>query len=182
MCYIQGGKPEGGMRTYEGCTDKSQPRDDKAVYLPQQLYFAGESRVWTGGVCFLSHENGIEPTRSRAYLITMQQFEEVVAQENWNIATKYNEIIHCGEKDGFPVLSFTSSTELRPYTKPAPAYLHMIASGLMGVHSMSPADIAGYLLTKPGVSGNYTYAQLLEIIPIIEPSSLKKAAADHIDA
>ena len=50
---------------------------------PFQMYFAGHSVMWGGSSAFLDTRQGsIATTHLRAYLITEQQFEDVVAQEN----------------------------------------------------------------------------------------------------
>lgn len=164
LCYIVGGRPQGSSRSYDGCTDKSLPVAAKIVHLPGQLYFAGDSGVWTGGVAFLSHDAGAEPTKGKAYLITKAQFDEIVAQENLNLQTEYDEIMYCGEEDGFPILSFTSSVEVRPFAKPAPAYLGTIAKGLMMAHDLSHDEASDYLLSKPGITDNYLAHELRHAI------------------
>lgn len=184
-CYLAGGTPVGGSRNYVGCTDKSLPLADIAVDLPQSLYFAGESKVWTGGLAFISHKPGDEPTRSRAYLITADQFKEVVAQESWRAESldinwsrlrkighitlgdgsgSYDELVYCGERDGYPVVSFTSPKERRPYVKPAEAYVRMIGTGLMEAQNINAEEAANYLSKKPGILDQYTVENLANII------------------
>jgi hypothetical protein len=180
-CYIAGGTPQGGSRNYVGCEDKSLPVADMGIEMPQQLYFAGESKVWTGGLAFLSHGLGHEPTKGKAYLITPNQFEQVAAQESWRDQPlsldmtalraagrltmgdgtgNYDEMIYCGDQDGFPIISFTAPTERRPYTKPSGAYLRMISGGLRRAHDLSNEEVYAYLLRKPGIAENYTTEEL----------------------
>lgn len=180
-CYVAGGIPLGGARTYDGCTDKTLPRARAALEIPHSLYFAGESRVWTGGAAFVSHEPGETPTKVSAYLITLSQFEQVVAQENWRDEVisvdlqklkelgritindgqgNYDEMMYCGEHDSYPVVSFTSPMLRQDISRPASAYVRMLASGLAASHQMSVADIVDYLLPKPGIIGAYTAAEL----------------------
>lgn len=83
MCYIQGGKPNGGSREYAGCTDKTAPLEDRVFEIPGELYFAGRSKVWGGGMGFVDHTKSYARTVSRAYLITAEQFMDVAKQENW---------------------------------------------------------------------------------------------------
>ena len=79
-CYLVGGRPVGGARVYPGCRDRRMPRRSAGVVLPGQLYFAGESRVWGGGMGFYDPlDPGEMP--ARAYLVTVSQFADVVAQE-----------------------------------------------------------------------------------------------------
>ena len=79
-CYIVGGRPVGGARVYPGCRDRRLPERAVGVVLPGQLYFAGESTVWTGGMGFYDpFDPGWMP--ARAYLLTVGQFADVAAQE-----------------------------------------------------------------------------------------------------
>src|SRR4030095_163368 len=83
LCYIKGGQPVGSKKHYEGCRDKSLPIDKEEFYIPSELYFAKESDSWdNGGVAFI--KTNFEPQQStlgRMYLITPQQFIDVVKQE-----------------------------------------------------------------------------------------------------
>ena len=178
-CYIAGGTPVGGTREYVGCDDTTPPVADRAIELPRQLYFAGESKVWTGGIAFIGHEASDEPTKARAYLITAQQFAQVAAQEShqetfpsldlgrirksgrYTINSgNYGELLYFDELEGYRMVSFTSTVERRPYTKPSPAYLKMIAAGLRKAHDLSAEEAASYLAAKPGIQGNYSVEAL----------------------
>jgi hypothetical protein len=54
-CYIKGGKPDGSTKTYPGCRDKTDPRDDRPVTLRHDFFFADHSDTWnclkTTGKC-----------------------------------------------------------------------------------------------------------------------------------
>lgn len=184
-CYIAGGIPKGATRNYVGCDDKSLPIDDSEIELPKRLYFAGESKLWTGGVAFLGHKTSNDTTKARAYLIAASQFEQVVTQENWRDETlpidfdrlktlgqmtlgdgsgEYDELIYCGEHNGYPVVSFTSPNKRRPFTKPSPAYLRMISNGLQESHGLNTDEVVDYFIKKPGISGNYSIEELATII------------------
>jgi hypothetical protein len=197
--YIHGGQPVGSTRTYEGCRNKSAPLASMPVDIPQQLYFAGNSKVWLhekedgqfgqhSGRAYITLETGKEPTKARAYLITKEQFEDVLAQENRlesidpinvnNIRHygrapvglnelepgSYDELLYCGEHDGFAAISFTSGGEVQPYTKPSRRYLTMIASGLIEAHGMTADSVAEYLSTKPGIIGNWAVKDLVTLV------------------
>ena len=185
-CYISGGIPNGGSRDYVGCTDQTPPLAYMPVDLPQELYFAGESKVWTGGLAFIGHERTNNTTKGRAYLITQTQFEEVVAQESWRDepnpidmgmlrelghitlgdgSGNYDELIFCGDHvDGFPIVSFTSPYPHQPPSKPADTYVRMIGSGLVEAHGLEAKQAAFYLSTKTGISGSFTLNELIELI------------------
>ncbi|MCG7310658.1 histone deacetylase [Brachybacterium sp. ACRRE] len=79
-CYIQGGRPPGALIGYTGARDRTPPREAAGVMLPGRLHFAGESRVWSGGMGFYDHD-AEGPTPARAFLLTIPQFADVAAQE-----------------------------------------------------------------------------------------------------
>ncbi|MFE7129740.1 histone deacetylase [Streptomyces sp. NPDC057638] len=99
-CYIEGGRPPGAARTYPGCRDRRPPARTVSLELPGVLYFATESRVWTGGRAFydpagapgggsagdpFGDRAGLRgPTGvvlARAHLLTGGQFSDIAAQE-----------------------------------------------------------------------------------------------------
>jgi len=86
LCYIRGGQPKGRPDIYEGCRNKDLPEDDEDLYISSRLYFAKKSKGWnSGGVGFISNEfNNKNQALARMYLITKEQFVDVVKQE-----TKY---------------------------------------------------------------------------------------------
>jgi hypothetical protein len=184
-CYVSGGTPIGGARKHVGCTDKTPPLASRAMELPQSLYFAEESQIWTGGIAFISHQRGSHTTKSRAYLITQRQFEEIAAEESFREEAAsidltilkqkghmtlgdgsghYDELVYCGEHEGYPVVSFTSPKKSASYTKPVEAYVRMIGSGLMESHQMTAHEATTYLSTKPGIAEYYTFDMLLGIL------------------
>lgn len=84
MTYIQGGTPGGASTGQVGCTDPTPPRADNTVRIPHRLFFAGKSAKWQhGGVAFVSRERDPSAsTAGRRYLISKEQFLQVVLQEN----------------------------------------------------------------------------------------------------
>jgi len=185
LCYIRGGRAKGSIREHSGCSDQQLPRKIKPLLLSQSLYFADESQAWSGGIAFIGHTPGKEQTLARAYLITKQQFEEVVAQESWRNESapidfaklaehgqlvvgdglgKYDKVIYCGEMDGYPAASFTGPLEHDIYTKPVAAYLAMVGAGLRETHRLSNRQAATYLSTKPGITAHYGLDELSAII------------------
>jgi hypothetical protein len=169
-CYLSGGRPPGGARVYPGCRDPREPERRVPVMLPGQLYFAGESAVWTGGMAFY------DPTAAgtvpgRAYLVTAQQFADVAAQEMHREPGtdldltgvlsrgtarlgpgRYETLVCFGWLDELPMLTFTSpcridEADLNP---PSAAYLQHLAAGLAEAHGWSADRIATYLSTRPG--------------------------------
>src|SRR5574341_764364 len=82
-CYIMGGRPQGAEKIYVGCRDKTPPVLEKPVILHHELYFAKSSRTWqNGGVGFVRTEPDTSvQTRGNMYLITKEQFCDVIKQE-----------------------------------------------------------------------------------------------------
>ena len=187
--YIEGGSIPGNEVVYEGCTDPTPPVDDVSLELLQSLYFAGWSdRAWGGTAAgFITLDAQASPALARAYLITPLQFREVVRQENSNVASVddvelnidgarkhghvrmlpegyYSELIYCGQRAGHPMLSFTASENRTDFGPPSPAYLRTIRSGLQESHGLSTGDAVEYLKDRPGVLGNWTVSQLVEML------------------
>ena len=188
MAYLEGGSVAGNDVVHEGCTDTAPPVDDVALELPHSLYFAGWSpRVWGGtAAAFISLEAQGPSALARAYLITRDQFVEVVRQENAGLAGvddfdakverarklghtrllatgSYCELIHCGERDGRPMLSFTAARNRRDLARPSAAYLRVIGRGLQECHGLSSTEVVEYLRDRPGIQGKVTDSQLADL-------------------
>ncbi|HSX01021.1 MAG TPA: hypothetical protein VLF67_02150 [Candidatus Saccharimonas sp.] len=199
LVYIQGGSAPGRSYFQPGCADRTLPRADHAISIDHELYFAGESPIYKGGVAFVSPQTGGQPTKARAYLVTYEQFCEIVQQENHcdqpiaiptvaqirrqngailrpnqQTLSQYTRLLYCGELDGHPLLSFTAPELPAKYVAPSAAYIRTIGRGLHQSHHLSSADVAAYLATKPGVSGAYTPEHLQTILdtdPLLSPSA-----------
>lgn len=124
--YIEGGHPVGSTRAYAGARDKTPPAENIPVALNGTIHYAGDSTVWTGAVAFLdSAAEG--KSLGRAYRISAEQFDDVVAQEcqdepgsktvdlnkvirdGKSVETGlYGTLIHAGDHNGRPVLTFTA--------------------------------------------------------------------------
>jgi hypothetical protein len=76
----------------------------------------------------------------------------------------YSELIYCGQLAGYPMLSFTASENRTDFAPPSPKYLRMIRSGLQESHGLSTGDAVEYLKDRPGVLGNWTVSQLVEML------------------
>jgi hypothetical protein len=143
------------------------------------MRFGGSSRTWGGGVALIDDAPDDVPSRVRLYLVTLEQFADVVAQENWldpgsvdlsgvTFAPHhvigpdhvYRVVLQVGELDGTPVLTITQDPSA-PVAAPTMRYLRHIAQGLREAHGMSDEEIAAYLVTRPGVTDTYDTAELL---------------------
>lgn len=123
--YLQGGPLAGTDRVYEGALNPNAPTDDIPVALNGTVFYAGHSSVWRSGVAFLDTSTHAK-SLGRAYKITAEQFDDVVAQENrepvGSVHTDtraaitrgrltgpgvYDTLVHVGDYDGCPVFTFT---------------------------------------------------------------------------
>jgi len=128
LCYLQGGTPDGASRPQRGARDQSLPRDDAPCVFRSAIRFAGYSKLWDGAPAFLEHRQTSPGALGRRYLITKEQFADVVAQENsldgplsipfdavqpgahTMIPTRvYDTIVGLDPVDGIPVATFPSS-------------------------------------------------------------------------
>lgn len=146
-CYLAGGRAPGGRWTNPGARDPSPPTGDRRVDLDQALVFGGPSHTWHGGPGFLDL---VTPGHSvgRGWRITVEQFADLVAQENKldpGAVTITEELLHQGgvvlpgarygrlvaleAVDDEPVVTFTYID--RPIERaPDPRYLELLRAGL----------------------------------------------------
>lgn len=181
LCYIKGGRPKGSNETEVGCKDPSSPIDEGIFTIPHALYFAKEAGRWDSkGVAFINGtKNDATVTYSKKYLITSEQFLDVLKQENsgiqFNIDLEkvkesgsmvfrkrawYGRILYLGDDGGYPIYTFTAPWEMADitYNKPSDEYLETIITGLKEYYSKD--EILRYLKHKPGICGNYTTDEL----------------------
>lgn len=181
MCYINGTKAPGSSEKEIGCTDKTAPKSSRQVELPYPLYFAKKRSKWgEGGVAFISHErSNEEKTIGRMYLISEEQFLEVVSQENksphvpvnlHDVTQKgsqqiddgwYGTILYVGDENGSPVFTFTNNQPIDDvqFNKPSAAYLSTIANGLLNM-GWKRNEVVDYFLDKSGIAGQFTFDSL----------------------
>ena len=163
-CYLRGGRPNGSDRNYPGCRDTSDSMDSFGLMIPGGIYFAGRSSGWQAGMAFYDPEAPGE-VAARAYLITAEQFVDVLAQETLRSPGMvldltpafrgdrysdgvggYSMLVRVGDRRGVPLVTFTrdrrSVSTLAP---PTVLYLAAMATGLREAHGWSPALIDRYL-------------------------------------
>ncbi|MDV2685990.1 hypothetical protein RYX56_16605 [Alkalihalophilus lindianensis] len=182
-CYIQGGRPEGSTKTERGCRDKELPTSIKTLKLPYEAYFAHYSDRWGGAPVFIDPDRGEKQSNFVCYLITMEQYLDVMAQENGLLEVEsemsrlvndqtatlnglYGKMMNVGTVEGFPVFTFTNPK--RPVVEtefpPSIPYLQTIMKGLKGQCDLNAKEIAEYLLHLEGVSPAYSYDELVQIV------------------
>lgn len=189
LCYIKGGQPEGSAQIEIGCKDPSFPVDESTFTIDLPLYFAKEAARWESqGVAFI----GLNPdkenhTYSKKYLITGEQFLDVVKQENNGLNFEidlhevkqkgskvfrrhswYGNILYLGDENGFPIYTFTAPWDINEveWKKPSPAYLKTIIKGLS--KNYSNEEIFAYFQSKPGIKDQYSGYELALLLKEIE--------------
>ncbi|EGD74200.1 hypothetical protein PTSG_06212 [Salpingoeca rosetta] len=184
LCYIQGGKlptmsPE--APPYPGCRDTTHPASTAMYSIPYRLYFARNSKTWhRGGICFVDHREELEEghahhTLSRVYDITLDQFNDIVMQENafrrdmelthehyeafcsrgfghshtFPVPSWYNTVVCVGQLEGRPVLTFTCSEDQhdQPRIPAAASYLGILLQGLQEA-DLHLDDAVAYLAAR----------------------------------
>ncbi|MEU4425668.1 histone deacetylase [Actinoplanes sp. NPDC024001] len=180
--YLAGGCPPGARRVLPGCRDTREPAAIRPIMLPGGIYFALDSSQWTGGVALYDpHLSGT--TAARAYLLTAGQFADVVAQEMRRepgtdldqVLTggtaqlgpgPYETLVHTGEHDGHPVLTFTAPWAAGDVatTSPAAPYVAMLAGGLREAHGWPADRIVRYLAPRRGIAGAWSTQRLREVV------------------
>jgi hypothetical protein len=171
--YLRGGRPDGSARDFPGCRDTTDPSDSFGLLISGGVYFAGRSSGWRAGMAFYDpHADG--QVAARAYLITTEQFVDVIAQETrhspgitLDLAPAfrgdryskgvggYSVLVRVGEHRGVPLVTFTRDPDTASgLTAPSAAYLAAMATGLREAHRWSQTQIDRYLSALPGTARN----------------------------
>ncbi len=182
MCYIVGGKPKNSSKIEKGCSDKTEPKDDRPHRIKHALYFARTSKKWNnGGSCILSvnHDDN-KTTFGRKFLITVEQFLDIVSQNNGEENTQINfdeviekgsksinnslsgNILYLGDEDSHPIFTFTSHFDETDFRRPDILYLATIGAGVKKTFKMTTEEVTDYFMNLDGVKQNYTKEDLLK--------------------
>lgn len=187
LCYILGGLPDGALKTNPGCTDKTLPLDSKAITINSELYFAKRAKRWdAGGVGFIDPElNTRVQTYGRMYLITTEQFVEVVKQENHlseelpidfqkakdegslivRADSWYGKLLYLGDQKGHPIFTFTNESILsNEINAPSEGYLLTLINGLKETYGLSETELIAYFENKVGIKGGEIEKRLMELV------------------
>ncbi|MDH4127969.1 MAG: hypothetical protein OEV44_04395 [Spirochaetota bacterium] len=187
LCYIIGGTPDGSTKYNIGSKDKTLPKADEQIIINYPLYFAKRAKGWGNlGVAFIGLEKDTQNTTyGRIYLITEMQFRDVVNQENGNLDLPFNinqvikqnsyllnsdswysNVLYLGLKNDYPIFTFTSPKDmsLDNFIPPSHEYLSVIIAGLKETYGFTDKEIANYLITKPGITDNFTLDELINLI------------------
>jgi hypothetical protein len=191
-CYLAGGRPAGGMREYAGCRDKRDPERIVRFDVPGGLVFAGESKTWGGGMAFYD-ATAAGRVACRAYLVTIEQFGDIAAQEMRrppggefardlagllgdveSVHTmgpgRYETITRLGMRAGVPMFTVTHGdvAELEPVA-PSATYLWWLSTGLGEAHGWDSDRIADYLAAAPGAKGSWSENEIAAIASMAQP-------------
>jgi hypothetical protein len=186
-CYIEGGTPPGSDKANPGCRDKTLPPESQPVSMNFELYFAGYSERWKGAPAFLRKGGPSARALGRMYLVSDDQFNDVVMQENgqkvdgtrfipsFEELTRndesdlpgnrlYGHLVRVGEHGGWPVITFTTS-RVQSINAPSKPYIKVIAAGIKETYpEMTSAQICEYLLRAEGVHGRLSPEELADWI------------------
>lgn len=193
LTYLRGGRPPGSDWEQLGARDPSDPLDDGPVEFAQSVCFAGHSPRWGGAPAFLEHRTATGAgALGRRYLITREQFADVLAQESRRPIGSldlpdldaltagdrtvvgdsfYDALVILDPVDGVPCVSFTSpaAPEQREPTAPSEPYLRTIVTGLADIHPLDATTIARRICDAPGVAPTWDLESVLELIHRGEP-------------
>jgi hypothetical protein len=167
--YLRGGRPDGVERDYPGCRDTSDELDSFGLLISGGVYFAGRSSGWRAGMAFYDPEAPGQ-VAARAYLITAEQFVDVLAQETRrspgmaldlgpvfrgerysNGVGGYSILVRVGERHGLPLVTFTRDRRsVSTLVAPSVLYLAAMATGLREAHGWSRSQIDRYLSALHG--------------------------------
>ncbi|UYM03581.1 histone deacetylase [Solicola gregarius] len=183
-CYVVGGRPAGSLRDCPGFRDDTPPRAVRSVTVPGGIYFAGESRVWTGGTAFLDPDaDGV--VAARAYLITVAQFADLAEQEMLRApgadrdlsvvlaegrhsygTGRYETLLRLGAYEGTPMLTVSApwSPSTAKLSAPTGDYLRMIGRGLVETHAWDSVRAGSYLADAPGALGSWRADQVAALL------------------
>jgi hypothetical protein len=143
------------------------------------LLFAGSSGTW-GGATATFDPDAHATVACRAYLVTVEQFADVVAQETrrppgGDLAVtlasalpdvdstyalgpgRYETVVRLGTRDGASLLTVTAAQVGPPdLAAPSEGYLRWVAHGLREAHGWPARRVAVYLASAPGARGVWT--------------------------
>ncbi len=192
LCYIKGGQAIGAETSEEGCKDSSLPIKYENITIRKKQYFAKSSKRWQEkSVAFIDSISSNDLTLGRKYLVTKEQFQDIVKQENKitvsfdldcrleeartngsAIVIKdswYGRILFLGESDGYPIYTFTNIEDFdkEVTSMPSNQYLLMIASGLVENYKLELNELSEYLFEKNGVKENFSLNCLTDILSVL---------------
>lgn len=192
LCYINGGRFETSNIVEQGCKDNSLPVDERNVVIENELFFSLQSAKWQNmGIAFvMKRKTQGSKTFAKIYMITREQFEDVVKQENgidvndvididYELFNKkrevlvfekedYGMLLKIDEIDGVPVYTFTLPVDPDSYSKPSREYLISIIKGIKLNFGNISDDIIDVFSHLGGIKGEYPFEELKMLIQSIK--------------
>ena len=141
LAYIKG-EDFRGITSHTGCPDKTEPVSLGWKKVPYRVYFGRHSKIWGGGVAFLSPEMEPNPEYHavvRLWKMTREQYNCLKSQEG----SGYEGEIKLGTLDGLDILTFTSSKKFN-YNPPSKLYLDVLKEGLKETTGWTDEEIDKY--------------------------------------
>ena len=169
LLYLRGGQAPGRSRVEPGARNPAPPLADEACVIDHALGFQGWSKWWRGGVCFVDPNPTEAATLCRRYLITGEQFSDVLAQESGRPVGddvdlsevlshgdavvgpgKYDRALLLDTVDDVPMVTFTTSTPVDEleFNAPSEAYAATIVRGLMQTHGLGHDEARTYITER----------------------------------
>jgi len=188
MCYIKGGTFSGNGYEEPGCKDPSDPIRDMNYRINRAMYFSKQSPRWSNmGVAFLSEKESPKAQAfGKMYLISRDQFEDVVRQENripmetdlgidyGTLEARgaylvfedkfYGKLLCLGHESGWPIYTFTAPIQEEAYVKPSEAYLKSIMKGVLLNFGPIHQDLIQVFSSTQGVEGHYSQEDIEHLI------------------
>ncbi len=192
LCYIRGGSFPGRAVHHTGCRDTSLPKERTYYRFKNEVAFTIFSKWWDGLACGVKEEKSEEDcSHGIAYLITRQQFLDVMSQEcgldagtstletaiDWTALHSkgaievlpdhnYGKLLFVGTLKEYPVYTFTHPASLwtskkAVRTASAP-YLSVIAKGLSP--HLDRNQLVQYLHDREGIKGRWSVEALAVIV------------------
>jgi hypothetical protein len=167
-----------------GCRDESAPRDDRLIELPYELYFADHSETWGGAPAFVRRSSSNVSVYARMYLISYDQFNDVVRQENgrripgativpnyleiaqgceWRLDNirLYGRMLRIGFEETIPIITFTATSDDFEVGPPSECYVRTIVSGLEETYPcLAKSEIRDYLFHCDGIRDSVPLKEL----------------------
>ncbi len=192
LTYITGGSVPGSTKVHEGCRDKSLPRKRVHHKFGWRVRFVAYSEWWEGLAACIDEEADV--SHGVAYLITREQFVDVLRQENglplerdvvvdWEAlharsalevasGLAYGLLRTMGELDGVPVYTFTHTSEfMRKQQRGSRKKPERTASVAYlnviarGLSAHLPREeLCEYLRSREGIKGRWTDEALQSLV------------------
>lgn len=174
MCYVEGGTPERSSRKYLGCRDVTPPKESFGVAFEGSIYYANNSLQWGGGGFLFADFDEPDLSLGRVYLVTREQFVDIVSQEcgfeaggvdvDFDKLLKvgslednsllYGHTVYVGSLHHLPVVSFTTSYSVAdvagghaPFAlnPPSDAYDNVVRRGVEETFDLDDEMIEQYM-------------------------------------